>query len=151
MGITAAEEEISANTYTSGSPGFIGIVAEVDQGHDCSGRLLSDTTVTYPIQRRSDDTSNQNLYKTSGDVAAAAAANMGVTFARGSAVGDITRAHIKAGNPATPTYDAAAAVSVIAVVTTVGAETTTITTVGANVRRSPTTTSSTSTRMARLS
>merc|ERR1712100_492939 len=97
--------------------------AEVDNGHDCSGRLLSDTTVTYPIQRRSDDTSNQNLYKTSGDVAAA----------RGSAVGDITRAHIKAGNPATPTYDAAAAVSVIAVVTTGGSETTTITTVGANV------------------
>merc|ERR1712054_502338 len=70
---------------------------------------------------------------TSGDVAAAAAANMGVTFARGSAVGDITRAHIKAGNPATPTYDAAAAVSVLAVVTTSGSETTTITTVGANV------------------
>merc|ERR1712118_535172 len=57
----------------------------------------------------------------------------GVTFARGSAVGDITRAHIKAGNPVTPTYDAAAAVSVIAVVTTAGSETTTITTVGANV------------------
>merc|ERR1719428_1591204 len=30
--ITAAEEEISASTYTSGSPGFIGIVAEVDKG-----------------------------------------------------------------------------------------------------------------------
>merc|ERR1711988_2019736 len=50
-------------------------------------------------------------------------------------MGDITRAHIKAGNAgATPaTYDAAAAVSVIAVVTTAGSETTTITTVGANV------------------
>merc|ERR1719389_1058041 len=59
---------------------------------------------------------------------------MGVTFARGSATGDITRAHIKAGAAGPPvTYDAAAAVSVIAVVTTVGAETTTITTVGANV------------------
>jgi len=131
--IGASEEEISAATYNSGSPGFIGIVAEVDKGHDCSGSLLTDTSVTYPIQRRSDDTSNQNLYKTSGDVAAAAAANMGVTFARGSATGDITRAHIKAGNPATPTYDAAAAVSVLAVVTTAGSETTTITTVGANV------------------
>merc|ERR1711871_99926 len=131
--IGASEEEISAATYNSGTPGFIGIVAEVDKGHDCSGSLLTDTSVTYPIQRRSDDTSNQNLYKTSGDVAAAAAANMGVTFARGSATGDITRAHIKAGNPATPTYDAAAAVSVLAVVTTAGSETTTITTVGANV------------------
>jgi len=132
--ITAAEEEISAGTYASGTPGFIGIVAEVDNGHDCSGSLLTDTTVTYPVQRRSDDTSNQNLYKTSGDVAAAAAANMGVTFARGSATGDITRAHIKAGAAGPPvTYDAAAAVSVIAVVTTVGSETTTITTAGANV------------------
>ena len=128
---------LAAGDYlTSGTVGHIGVVPFVDNGHDCSGSLLTDTSVTYPIQRRSDDTSNQNLYRTSGDVAAAAAANMGVTFARGSATGDITRAHIKAGNPsaAPATYDAAAAFSALAVVATpVGSETTTITTVGANV------------------
>merc|ERR1719502_2382497 len=125
---------LAAGAYTTGGTvGHIGVVPFVDDGHDCSGSLLTDTTVTYPIQRRSDDTSNQNLYRTSGDVAAAAATGMGVSFQRGSAVGDITTTFTTAANPATPTFDAAAAVSSTAVVTTSGSETTTITTVGANV------------------
>jgi len=128
--ITAAEEEISAGTYTSGGTvGLIGVETEVDGGHDCGGSLLVDTSVTYPVQRRSDDTANQNVYKTSGDTAAAAATDMGVSFQRGSAVGDITTAHTKAASDPLVT----AAASVLAVVTTGGSETTTITTVGANV------------------
>jgi len=128
--ITAAEEEISAGTYTSGGTvGLIGVETEVDGGHDCGGNLLADTSVTYPVQRRSDDTANQNVYKTSGDTAAAAATDMGVSFQRGSAVGDITTAHTKAASDPLVT----AAASVLAVVTTGGSETTTITTVGANV------------------
>merc|ERR1712100_660305 len=53
----------------------------------------------------------------------------GVSFQRGSAVGDITTAHTKAASDPIVT----AAASVLAVVTTGGSETTTITTVGANV------------------
>merc|ERR1712100_747046 len=53
----------------------------------------------------------------------------GVSFQRGSAVGDITTAHTKAASDPLVT----AAASVLAVVTTWGSETTTITTVGANV------------------
>jgi len=127
---------LAAGTYTTaGTVGHIGVVPFVDDGHDCSGSLLTDTTVTYPIQRRSDDTSNQNLYRTSGDVAAAAASGMGVTFQRGSAVGDITMNYFTAANPAaTPaTPETAAAVSVVAIDDTASPKTTTITTIGATI------------------
>jgi len=52
--------------------------------------LANAPTGGFPIQRRSDDTANQNLYSTSGDTAVAAATNMGLSFQRGSAVGDVT-------------------------------------------------------------
>merc|ERR1711871_187803 len=131
---------LAAGTFTtSGTVGHIGVVPFVDDGHDCSGSLLTDTTVTYPIQRRSDDTSNQNLYRTSGDVAAAAATGMGVSFQRGSAVGDITTTFTTAANPAGPTPETAAAVSAVAIDDSANPKTTTITTIGASITNIQTT------------
>jgi len=75
----------------------IGVVAEIDGGHDCSLSLLDQN---YPVQRRSDDTANQNVYRTSADTAAAATTTtVGLSFQRGSATGDITTSENDATTP----------------------------------------------------
>merc|ERR1711871_865808 len=58
---------------------------------------------------------------------------MGVSFQRGSAVGDITTTFTTAPNPATPTPETAAAVSAIAIDDSANPKTTTITTIGASI------------------
>merc|ERR1711871_623787 len=78
------------------TPFNIGVVAEVDDGHDCALTLLDQA---YPVQRRSDDTANQNVYKTTGDAAAAPATDMGLSFQRGSATGDITTSNDDSAPP----------------------------------------------------
>merc|ERR1711988_564766 len=70
------------------TPFNIGVVAAADDGHDCPLTLLNQD---YPVQRRSDDTANQNVYKTSADTAAGpTTGTVGLSFQRGSATGDIT-------------------------------------------------------------
>merc|ERR1711968_300401 len=113
----AADQFIVANTYASGAPRNVGVEAATDGGNDCSLSFLS--TGTQPIYRRSDDTANQNLYKTTGDQAAPAATDMGVSFQRGSATGDITTSNSAGG--------VLNAIDLIAEVTTAGSETTTVT------------------------
>jgi hypothetical protein len=79
------------------TPFNIGVVAEVDNGHDCPLTLLDQA---YPVQRRSDDTANQNVYKTTGDSAQKPAlATLGLSFQRGSATGDITTSEDDAATP----------------------------------------------------
>jgi len=79
------------------TPFNIGVVAEVDNGHDCPLTLLDQA---YPVQRRSDDTANQNVYKTTGDSAQKPAlATLGLSFQRGSATGDITTSNDDGANP----------------------------------------------------
>jgi len=114
---TAADQTIIAGTYAAGSPRNVGVEAATDGGNDCALSFLS--TGTQPIYRRSDDTANQNLYKTTGDQAAAAASGMGVSFQRGSATGDITTSNEDTG--------VLNAIDLIAEVTTAGSETTTVT------------------------
>merc|ERR1711871_943392 len=63
---TAADQTIIAGTYAAGSPRNVGVEAATDGGNDCALSFLS--TGTQPIYRRSDDTANQNLYKTTGDI-----------------------------------------------------------------------------------
>merc|ERR1711871_1726945 len=113
----AADQFIVANTYASGAPRNVGVEAATDGGNDCSLSFLS--TGTQPIYRRSDDTANQNPYKTTGDQAAPAATDMGVSFQRGSATGDITTSNSAGG--------VLNAIDLIAEVTTAGSETTTVT------------------------
>merc|ERR1711871_780900 len=114
---TAADQTIIAGTYAAGSPRNVGVEAATDGGNDCALSFLS--TGTQPIYRRSDDTANQNLYKTTGDQAAATASGMGVSFQRGSATGDITTSNEDTG--------VLNAIDLIAEVTTAGSETTTVT------------------------
>merc|ERR1711988_1622384 len=79
------------------TPFNIGVVAEVDNGHDCALTLLDQA---YPVQRRSDDTANQNVYKTTGDSAQKPAlATLGLSFQRGSATGDITTSNDDGATP----------------------------------------------------
>merc|ERR1711871_772002 len=114
---TAADQTIITGTYAAGPPRNVGVEAATDGGNDCALSFLS--TGTQPIYRRSDDTANQNLYKTTGDQAAAAASGMGVSFQRGSATGDITTSNEDTG--------VLNAIDLIAEVTTAGSETTTVT------------------------
>merc|ERR1719502_1667298 len=90
------------------TPFNIGVVAAVDDGHDCPLTLLNQA---YPVQRRSDDTANQNVYKTSADTAAGPTTNtVGLSFQRGSATGDITTSQDDGNTPPLPnSIDALAA------------------------------------------
>jgi len=79
------------------TPFNIGVVAEVDDGHDCALTLLA---AAAPVQRRSDDTANQNVYKTSADTAAGPTTQtVGLSFQRGSATGDITTSEDDGATP----------------------------------------------------
>merc|ERR1711968_298154 len=92
----AADQFIVANTYASGAPRNVGVEAATDGGNDCSLSFLS-----------------------TGDQAAPAATDMGVSFQRGSATGDITTSNSAGG--------VLNAIDLIAEVTTAGSETTTVT------------------------
>jgi len=90
------------------TPFNIGVVAEVDNGHDCALTLLA---AAAPVQRRSDDTANQNVYKTTADTAAGpTTTTVGLSFQRGSATGDITTSQDDGNTPPLPnSVDALAA------------------------------------------
>merc|ERR1719379_1127270 len=82
------------------TPYNIGVVAAADNGHDCPLTLLNQN---YPVQRRSDDTANQNVYKTSADTAAGpTTGTVGLSFQRGSATGDITTSEDDGNTPPLP-------------------------------------------------
>jgi len=97
--VSAANENIAAGTSTAAAPVPLAVATKVGTatGHDCPVDLLKATpAVNHAVQRRSDDTANQNVYKTSGDTAAAAentgnaADILGVSVARGSASAVLT-------------------------------------------------------------
>merc|ERR1719478_369728 len=97
--VSAANENIAAGTSTAAAPVPLAVATKTGTatGHDCPVDLLKATpAVNHAVQRRSDDTANQNVYKTSGDTAAAAentgnaADILGVSVARGSASAALT-------------------------------------------------------------
>jgi len=93
--IGAGQANIAAGTHVSGSPIPLAVASKAGAGtgHDCPVDLLkASPAVNHAVMRRSDDTANQNVYKTSGDTAAAAELigaagtdQLGVSVARGSA------------------------------------------------------------------
>jgi hypothetical protein len=104
--VSAANENIAAGTSTAAAPVPLAVATKTGTatGHDCPVDLLKGSATThFAVQRRSDDTSNQNVYKTSGDTAAAAQSSaggeqLGVSVARGSANAVLTTGSSVAAN-----------------------------------------------------
>merc|ERR1711871_1776270 len=66
----------------------LGVEAAANNGHDCGSDVLASAQTIY---RRSDDPTNQNMYKTSGDTAVAAASGFGLAIGRGSSSAYLTK------------------------------------------------------------
>jgi hypothetical protein len=103
--IAAGTANIAAGAHVAASPIPLAVEAKAGNGHDCPVDLLKTAAgaVNYPVLRRSDDTANQNVYKTSGDTAAAAQSSaggeqLGVSVARGSANAVLTTGSSVAAN-----------------------------------------------------
>merc|ERR1711871_457346 len=78
---------IAANSDSTAEQ-TLGVEAAANNGHDCGSDVLASAQTIY---RRSDDPTNQNMYKTSGDTAVAAASGFGLAIARGSSSAYLTK------------------------------------------------------------
>merc|ERR1711871_1191470 len=84
----------------------LGVEAAANNGHDCGSDVLASAQTIY---RRSDDPTNQNMYKTSGDTAVAAASGFGLAIARGSSSAYLTKQAVDgSGNAVTGSGTSAA-------------------------------------------
>merc|ERR1711871_972406 len=84
----------------------LGVEAAANNGHDCGSDVLASAQTIY---RRSDDPTNQNMYKTSGDTAVAAASGFGLAIGRGSSSAYLTKQAVDgSGNAVTGSGTSAA-------------------------------------------